>query len=669
MAATARPLAERAAAADARRNQARDALTVVEGHGAPSLEERCARHLARRATPMTPEELSAAFAIRGAAVTADAVRAVLASHPAFTQDAQAGFTLGRPASIPAIGRGQRSPGSIPGRAVIAGDGEWSEPATEQASARERPGHVNEVAWERLRLTSTGRPTSTRSPNPPQYPVALADLRALEAEVSSAGLSGFERWSLTFTLSSVMINLASDAGSTERPEDWAWSGRPGCSTTMKRQTSSFRRPNTTGPPAWRRYSRSRRRTADEPRRSIVQPCLPACTPGRSARSAHAVSQRAEADLLAPSEVRGRALCNLGNLLDESGRWVEAYSAYSDALQADPTNGNAAGNIAELLRRRLGRRVDQRGHLAAVYDHYVAMAQSLRERTIELAGVAAADRWDALELTGSRGHLRHAGDQLDPYQCWIVRHRLALVASVEGLGSDSAQWDTASVAGVVRAAGEPVPGIFGALNVLKAEFLVARRLAFRGEQMHAESGGRQHPDDPGLYTDTLDGAFYGEAPALLLLAQRSRTGRAGQDRRHRQRALQLRAAALAGRVLELLEGSQDRADPSAAGARRRRAPPPPGPGRTRRPTSVMAGCTPAPGCCATQARTGSCTRPTAEPTGPTRDTFSTVNMRELQTATLEALQVVRAAYLYFVDLIDSQLAEASETASICSLRNQH
>jgi hypothetical protein len=47
----------------------------------------------------------------------------------------------------------------------------------------------------------------------QYAVALADLRALEAEVSTVGLNGFERRSLMFTLSSVMINLASDAGST------------------------------------------------------------------------------------------------------------------------------------------------------------------------------------------------------------------------------------------------------------------------------------------------------------------------------------------------------------------------------------------------------------------------------------------------------------------------
>ncbi len=57
------------------------------------------------------------------------------------------------------------------------------------------------------------------------------------------------------------------------------------------------------------------------------------------------------------------------------------------------------------------------------------------------------------------------------------------------------------------------------MLKAEFLVARRLAFQGQAMHAESPVRQHPGDPGLYTDTLDGSLYGKPPALLLLAHRS------------------------------------------------------------------------------------------------------------------------------------------------------
>ena len=139
MAAAARPLAGRAAAADARRNQARDALTVVEGRGAPSLEERCARHLARRAAPMTPEELSAVLAISGAAVTADAVRAALASHPAFAQDAQGGFTLGRPASMPAIGRGERLPRSLPGRTVMGEHGKRAELVTGQVLTHAVPG--------------------------------------------------------------------------------------------------------------------------------------------------------------------------------------------------------------------------------------------------------------------------------------------------------------------------------------------------------------------------------------------------------------------------------------------------------------------------------------------------------------------------------------------------
>jgi hypothetical protein len=377
-------------------------------------------------------------------------------------------------------------------------------------------------------------------------------------------------------------------------------------------------------------------------------------------------RIGANQLAPPEVRATALCNLGNALDESGRWAEAYSAYADALQADPTNGNAAGNLAELLRRRLGRRVDQRGHLTAVYDKYVVMAQSLRERTVEIAGIAAADRWDALELTGSQGHLRHDGDHLDPYQSWIVRHRLALVPSVEGLGSDSQQWDSARAACVVSSSGEGVPGIFGALNVLKAEFLVARRLAFRGEQMQAEAGGRQHPDDPGLYTDTLDGAFYGEPSALLLLAQRSALDvldkiavaanehfssgllpsrveysnywsdpRTGQIRPQMEAGDGLRSLlALAELAADL---SEEGMYPSARLLRN---------AGTHRLVHATSG----------------------EPTGPTRDTFSTVDIHELQAATVEALQVVRAAYLYFVDLIDSQTPTPGDAAGVRPLPNQ-
>ncbi|MBF0817790.1 hypothetical protein E4U02_15415 [Microbacterium paludicola] len=222
----------------------------------------------------------------------------------------------------------------------------------------------------------------------------------------------------------------------------------------------------------------------------------------------------------ADVRGRALCNLGNTLDRSGRWLEAYQAYVDALAADPTNGNAAGNAAELLRLRVARGRGLGGHYAAVYDRYREQAQRHRSRTVELAGEAVAQRWDALPPSGSAGHLSHDGDPLDEYQQWIKQHRLALTVAVEGLGSDEHRWDSAMVESVTVHSGEPdPPPIFTSMNVLKAEYLVARRLAFQGEKLLFESLFAQHPADTGTYADTLDMSLYGEPPAQLVLAQRA------------------------------------------------------------------------------------------------------------------------------------------------------
>lgn len=65
----------------------------------------------------------------------------------------------------------------------------------------------------------------------------------------------------------------------------------------------------------------------------------------------------------------------------------------------------------------------------------------------------------------------------------------------------------------------PAIFRMLNLLKADYLVARRLAFNAERMLDEAPYGQHHDDPGRYIDTLDHALYGEPAGMLILAQRS------------------------------------------------------------------------------------------------------------------------------------------------------
>lgn len=219
-----------------------------------------------------------------------------------------------------------------------------------------------------------------------------------------------------------------------------------------------------------------------------------------------------------DLRGRALCNLANTLDDSGRWVEAYQAYRDALDADSTNGNAAGNAAELIRRRISSGRGALGHYAVVHDELADLAVANRVRTVEIAGEATAKRWDDAPRFGGEGHHEHVGDIAEPYQQWIKQHRFALTFAMEGLGTDTTQWDSAGIH-ALSTVEHGMPAIFTSVNVLKAEYLVSRRLAFSGEERVVATPFGQPADDPGLYIDTLDMSVYGEASSSLVLAQRS------------------------------------------------------------------------------------------------------------------------------------------------------
>lgn len=217
------------------------------------------------------------------------------------------------------------------------------------------------------------------------------------------------------------------------------------------------------------------------------------------------------VVADDHTRSAAYCNLGNLLDYSGRWAEAYDIYLRALEADPRNGNAAGNLAQLLHTRIGTGIGQTGHIAAVYDKYVALAQELRGGTLEFASAAVADRWDQLASTDSEGHLAHGLDDLEDvdteYRQWVADLRLALSPAVEGLGTDELRWDSATVEVLYGSSVEDMsPPILGAMNVLKSDFLVSRRLAFDGITQLTDDLA-QSPDDSGSYVETLDYSLYG------------------------------------------------------------------------------------------------------------------------------------------------------------------
>jgi len=228
-------------------------------------------------------------------------------------------------------------------------------------------------------------------------------------------------------------------------------------------------------------------------------------------------------VADDHTRSSAYCNLGNILDHSGRWAEAYDFYLRALEVDATNGNAAGNLAQLLHTRIQTGIGQTGHIAAVYDKYVALAQALREGTLEFASADVADRWDQLVPTESEGHLEHGLNDARAtdieYRQWVAGLRLALSPAVEGLGSDELRWDSATIEVLYGATAQEVsPPILGAMNVLKSDFLVSRRLAFDAVTRLTDDL-TQAPDDSGSYVETLDYSLYGVQYSMLLLAQRS------------------------------------------------------------------------------------------------------------------------------------------------------
>ncbi|MCZ2850196.1 LA2681 family HEPN domain-containing protein [Modestobacter sp. VKM Ac-2978] len=220
-------------------------------------------------------------------------------------------------------------------------------------------------------------------------------------------------------------------------------------------------------------------------------------------------------------RTQARTNLGNILSTSGRWLEAFEQYVEAVALDPTNGNAAGNAALSLYRVLQSDLGPAGHLAAVYSKYRAIAHANRARTVELAGEEAAAKWDALPEIESHGHLAHAHSD-DPYLQWVARERLALTPVMDGLGSDNPRFDDVSIHSVFsRRDEEGMPQVFAAANVLKSDYLAARRTVYQGLATLDEGGGgwALHPRDTGTYADTLDYAVYGEPISFLTLGARA------------------------------------------------------------------------------------------------------------------------------------------------------
>jgi len=209
----------------------------------------------------------------------------------------------------------------------------------------------------------------------------------------------------------------------------------------------------------------------------------------------------------------AFTNLGNALWKAHRWAEAYDAFSRALEHEASNAVAATGAAKVLLRCIDRGLGVRDVLLSVAARHLETARQHPSRIAELAGERAYE--DLSKLLERRLY----GGQLPDLSCaseyekFVASHRLSLSPTIEGLDASLTRWDSLVIESIAEPAGGDfgIPPLFAMFNVLKSDFLVARFLAYQ-----ALSGGIP---DSGFYLDTLDYAVYGVRPSLLTLAQRA------------------------------------------------------------------------------------------------------------------------------------------------------
>lgn len=213
------------------------------------------------------------------------------------------------------------------------------------------------------------------------------------------------------------------------------------------------------------------------------------------------------------IRTEAWTNLANQFSYTYRLGEAHDARLAALAIDPRNGVAAGLAAlDLLWL-----YEQGGCSELTRIEAGLLAKVAREheaRVRELAGAKVAARLAA--LADELGEAPERAEHIDPFLRWIERERLTLAPAVELVDPSLGKVDWLMLPGIMERETPPEttkpPPVFAMFNVLKADFIVARDLAWRAS---SDTGWPA----TGRFADTLDFATYGPGASALTLAHRT------------------------------------------------------------------------------------------------------------------------------------------------------
>ncbi|MGH1489789.1 MAG: LA2681 family HEPN domain-containing protein [Acidimicrobiales bacterium] len=212
------------------------------------------------------------------------------------------------------------------------------------------------------------------------------------------------------------------------------------------------------------------------------------------------------------VRTMAWTNLGHELSRTARLSEAYDCYERAYRESDHHPVGAGWMAVTLKSFNDQSKVPNSAAVALAHKLAQTAQedSLRVDDVALAGVSGT--FAALPTDRAGEHRPQPVPASDSYEAFIRDNRLYLTAAVDGI--PESMWDDADIFPFHEPGGsldDGPPPILAMTNILKADYLLARRLAY-GAFLDPRS-------DSKLFIDTRDGARYGAEPALYRLAFRS------------------------------------------------------------------------------------------------------------------------------------------------------
>ncbi len=226
-----------------------------------------------------------------------------------------------------------------------------------------------------------------------------------------------------------------------------------------------------------------------------------------------------------ELKSQALTNIGILLLDTFRWVEALDCFQKALKFLPRNGVAA---YQEMRHSMGLAglFYQKSETYQTYCH----VDTLLERIRHLADVVLANYDTVVEFSGKDAlpPVKKAVEDAarikpgqkrridNPYFAFIDANGLALSLHCSANEYSSGRFDLLTVPSIRAKISDEhrVPEIFAMINVMKSDFAFARQVYFDVREYGVDTRFFETTS----HADTLDYAVYGVRFSALTSAQR-------------------------------------------------------------------------------------------------------------------------------------------------------